>query len=362
VDKTKRVKYLLLFGLALCVVLCAQLPSVRAELMQLSNDSGTVEYYSGAWEAGDAIGAVLTPSPDWSYPIQVDSVEFLLHQFPEAASQARVRVRVYSTVNGKPDELLGVSASTDITTFWPAWASISLDSASIILSSPDPFMVAVEYVAGETGTIPSTLTDSQDGIAEDRNFYSPDGGATWVEHYDWHSGGDGPAYVGYNMIRATVDVPTESRIYLASVARNWSPPTPTSTPTLPPPPDASDLPCLYAVNWWRRDSFPYDIIHSTYTPTCLAATEVDRDDTYDGTGRWTRYQATVQRQGRPDFDMVATYVFNYAGGVEGANVVKTYGGGYQYEMKITRFCPKVGQLTGYRVRINGQETTVGICP
>jgi hypothetical protein len=357
--ETKCINYVLLLGLVLFIIFCTQLTSVSAESMQLSNDNGEAEYYH-TWEAGDVIGAVLTPSPDWSYPIQVDSVEFLLFQFSGAASHARVRVRVYSTVNGKPGELLGDSEPTDVTTFWPTWASISLDSANITLSSPDPFMVAVEYVAGETGSIPSMLTDSQNNIAADRNFYSPDGGTTWIEHYDWHSDGVVPEDIGYNMVRATVDIP--AKIYLGAVMKNWSPPPPTPSPTPPSPPDPSDLPCLYAVNWWRRDSFPYDIIFSTYRPLCLAATEVVREDTFDGTGRWIRYQATVKRQDKPDFDMDATYVFNDAGGVEGANVVKTYVGGYEYQMEITRFCPKVGELTGYRVQINGQETTVGICP
>jgi hypothetical protein len=92
--KTKRTNYVLLLSLTLFILFCAQLASVSAESMQLSNDNGEVEYYH-AWKAGDVIGAVLTPSPDWSYPIQVDSVEFLLHQFSGAASYARVRVRVF---------------------------------------------------------------------------------------------------------------------------------------------------------------------------------------------------------------------------------------------------------------------------
>lgn len=65
--------------------------------------------------------------------------------------------------------------------------------------------------------------------------------------------------------------------------------------------------------------------------------------------------------------MEATYIFNSGGGVEGADVTKTCVGGDQYELEITRFCPQVGQLVGYKVKVyappyNGQEVTVGRCP
>jgi hypothetical protein len=361
--ETRHIKHLLAAILICLIVLCTQFASVNAdELMQLSNDNGTAEYYH-TWQAGDMVGAVLTPNPDWSYPIQVDSVEVLLYQFPGAASSATVRAHVYSTINGEPGVLLGSSAPTIITTFWSTWASISLASAKVTLSSPDPFMVAIEYTAGASGSIPSMLTDSQNDIASGRNFYSRDSGATWYEHYDfWVE----PEDVGYNMIRVTVDVmpdTAEWKIYLPGIAKNWSPPTPTPTPTPPPPPD---LPCLYALNWWRNDSWPYDIIRSSYSPPCLMAT-VDVEHIYDGTGRQLGYRAAVERQDKLDFDMDATYVFNSSNGVEGANVIKTYVGGYQYQMEITQFCPRVGQLTGYKVKVyappyNGQEVTVGICP
>jgi hypothetical protein len=359
--ETKHIKYLLVSILICLIVFCTQFASATAELMQLGNDNGTAESYYGSWQAGSIIGAVLTPNPDWSYPIRVNSVQFLLYQFPGAASSATVRVHVYSTINGEPGTLLGSSPPTIITTFWPTWASISLASANITLSFPDPFMVAIEYTAGTSGSTPSTLMDSQDDIATGKNFYSLDGGATWHEHYDFWAE---PEDVGYNMIRVTVDYrpdTAEWKIYLPGIAKNWSPPTP------PPPPDPSDLPCLYALNWWRNDSWPYNIIRSPYSPPCLMETVIDVEHIYDGTGRQTGYRATVERQDNLDFDMDATYVFNSGGGVEGANVIKTYVGGYQYQMEITQFCPRIGQLTGYKVKVysppyNGQEVTVGICP
>jgi hypothetical protein len=131
--------------------------------------------------------------------------------------------------------------------------------------------------------------------------------------------------------------------------------------------DPSDLPCLYALNWWRDYVPPYNIIRSSYIPPCLQAIRVDVVHIYDNVGRQTGYQATVERQGGVDFYLFATYLFNSGGGVEGAEVVKTYDGGHRYELEITRFCPQVGQLTGYKVKVyappyNGQEVTVGRCP
>lgn len=65
--------------------------------------------------------------------------------------------------------------------------------------------------------------------------------------------------------------------------------------------------------------------------------------------------------------MDVNYIFNSFGGVIGANVIKTYEGGQQYQMTITKFCPTIGQLMGYKVKINappynGQVVTVGNFP
>ena len=91
------------------------------------------------------------------------------------------------------------------------------------------------------------------------------------------------------------------------------------------------------------------------------ATRITVEHLYDGVGRQTGYRATVERDGKPDFDMDASYIFNTSGGVIGANVTKTYQDD-EYQMVITKFCPSVGQLTGYRVAYNGQEEVYGICP
>ncbi|MDY7075792.1 MAG: hypothetical protein SXV54_02600 [Chloroflexota bacterium] len=129
-----------------------------------------------------------------------------------------------------------------------------------------------------------------------------------------------------------------------------------------PAPPTSEVTCLYAINWWRNDSPPYNIIRSTYSPPCLAATHIEVKYTYNSVGRLTSYWARVERQDKQDFEMEAAYNFNSYGGVTGADVVKTYVGGDEYQMDITKFCPTIGQLAGYRVRYNDQVTTVGSCP
>jgi hypothetical protein len=92
------------------------------------------------------------------------------------------------------------------------------------------------------------------------------------------------------------------------------------------------------------------------------ATQIDVTHVIDSIGRQTAYLASVTRQGEPSFDMEAIYNFNTGGGVIGANVTKTYWGGYEVQMQITQFCPSVGPLVGYRVLYEGQVLTFGTCP
>ena len=169
-----------------------------------------------------------------------------------------------------------------------------------------------------------------------------------------------PAGVGYQLQVSIEDHSTGWQIYLPGVMRNWSP---SSPPPPPPPPtfDSVEITCLYALNWWRRDSPPYDIIRSSYPPPCLMATKVDVKHIINSIGRQTGYEAIVERPGKPNFEMDVTYLFNSGGGVTGANVAKTYESGEQYQMIITKFCPTIGQLVGYKMDYEGQEISVGNC-
>lgn len=352
--QVKHIKYVSAFSLILLILASAP-ASLYADSMQLSNDNGTAEYqHPQLAGSGSTFGTVVTPIPDWSScPVQVESVELMLLKLDGGASSATVRAHIYSITDGQPDKLLGSSASTIITTFWPNWASISLGLANITLPPTEPFMVAFEYVNATPNSSPALLTDTQDSIPVAKNFYSFDAGASWTEHYDFWTV---PEAIGYNMVRVTVNDTPDCDAYLPSVLRNWAP-----LPT-PPPPDSSELSCLYALNWWRNPSPPYNIIRSDYIPPCLKATDIHVEHIIDNIGRQTAYIANVKRLGEPDFDMRADYIFNNQGGVEGADVTKTYVGGNKYQMRITQFCPKVGQLVGYKVRVNSQEIIVGNCP
>lgn len=169
-----------------------------------------------------------------------------------------------------------------------------------------------------------------------------------------------PPGVGYQLQVSISGRSTGWQIYLPGVALNWLPLSPTPAPP-PPTVDTTEITCLYALNWWRRDSPPYDIIRSSYTPPCLMATKVTTTHDINNIGRQTGYHATIERQSQPDFEMDVTYLFNTGGGVTGANVTKTYQSGEQYQMIITKFCPTVGQLVGYKVNYEGQEKSVGSC-
>ncbi len=425
--KKKYIECLVALSLIGMIVFCTQLASVNAALMQLSNDNGTAEFYH-PWmsSSGNIIGAVLTPNPDWSYPIQVDSVQFMLHRLPEETDHARVRVRVYSISNGEPGTLLGSSAPTTITTFWPNWASVSLASANITLSSPDPFMAAFEFIDATPDLTPTMLTDTQNDIPTGKNFYSLDGGATWTEHYDFFT--EGPQNLGYNMIRATVDVPpapatatstgtptptstststptptdvpppepTEWEIYLPGTMKSWFPPIPTATPTptstptsTPIPPQEPNIPCLVVVGKdlppeqplpsviagcvtgtptikWRYDSrgafIGFDL---TIKDSGVIIYEASIDIQRATNGRIMSYGGTVSGDGFPDFTENIVNKYNTQGGLVGADVNKVYtASGDAYTMEITQFCPMAtaNMLTGYKVRVNGQEITIGICP
>lgn len=165
---------------------------------------------------------------------------------------------------------------------------------------------------------------------------------------------------GYAIDEVRVNCTGSYIIYLPGIVQKWSPPPPTPSPT-PPTYDWTEITCLYALNWWRNDSPPYNIIRSSYTPPCLMATKITTKHIIDGVGRQTGYQSTVERQGKPNFEMDVTYLFNGSGGVTGANVTKTYTSGEQYQMTITKFCPTVGSLVGYKVNYKGQTGSVGNC-
>ncbi|PKO22778.1 MAG: hypothetical protein CVU38_07645 [Chloroflexi bacterium HGW-Chloroflexi-1] len=73
------------------------------------------------------------------------------------------------------------------------------------------------------------MLDDNYTIAAHKNYYSSDGGATWIEHYTfWRQ----PETVGYNMVRARV----EARIAPPTPGTPTATRTPSATPTITPTP------------------------------------------------------------------------------------------------------------------------------
>lgn len=397
--------------LALCliliVVLSAHRVGILAQSTELSNDNGVAEW-SHPWLARSnrIIGAVLTPRPDLTYPIQVSAVKVILHRYDGANDSVTLRAHVYAISGGMPGRRLGSSVPTTITTFWPDWVSIHVDSSNVILDSPTPFMVAIEFIDAPADSTPATLTDTVDGIDVGKNFFSLDGGATWTEHYDLYTD---PELIGHNMIRALVRDNARHTIYLPGIARNWSPSTPTrtptptatSTPTLTPTPTSTStptatptatstpvpsLPCLFVLGHGLGSALPPRyagcgpttgsisivpefsgsgaVIGIEYTIrendqiTYRASIDIQRESN----GRIRSYNGTVLKPGAFAFTQTITNRYNVYGGLEGADVIKVADGGGQYDMEIIKYCPlPTENLVGYKVRYNGQTTSVGIC-
>lgn len=136
-------------------------------------------------------------------------------------------------------------------------------------------------------------------------------------------------------------------------------PTPTISPTPVITPD--EVACIYGLNWWRNPNPPFDIIRSSYTPSCLNATNIVVTNIFDSVGRQIAYEAQVSRATGEDFQMLATYTFNSGGGVTGASVTKTYDSGAEFQLVINQFCPVVGPMTGFEVQFASMIFTHGIC-
>ena len=198
--------------------------------VQLHNDDGAATSYTAGLFQANIVGAVLR-AEDANYPLAVQAVQSWLYLFDGAIASVRVRAVIYSVgANGRPATLLGASQPVTLTTFYPQEINIPL-STPVTLNSPQAFLAGIEYLSGDKGTTPSALFDDNTNIPTGKNYFSEDGGATWIEHYGfWRD----PASVGYAMVRATVS------IHVAPVT--GTPATATPTPTLTPSPTLSVTP------------------------------------------------------------------------------------------------------------------------
>lgn len=220
-----------------------------AGLVQLKNDNG--EFYQGSLVgriAGDIDGAVFTPSPQM-FPITIQSVEFGFHRPRNAsgiADSARVRVRIYAMEDGTPDTILAESEAQEFSGF-DEWFSIALDSP-VTLEEPASFMAAVEWLSGsDDEPAPSLATDSNldapQTVKDEANLFhdanvvlgQPECVSGFCTHSEFWAV---PEFVGFNMIRVTIDTPSvptdtpgEPTATSTPTATATTTPTVTETPT-----------------------------------------------------------------------------------------------------------------------------------
>ncbi len=240
----KRLAFTLL-GVLFAGILFSALTS--AGIIQLKNDNG--DFYQGSFAgriAGDIDGAVLTPAPDF-FPLTIRSVEFAFHRPRSAdhiADSAQVRVQIYAMVDGVPGDILAESEPQTLAGF-DVWHSIALDPP-LVLDEPASFLAAVKWESGtDEDPAPSVATDSnlsapqaakdQANLFHDADliFGSPPCQTGFCTHSEFW--GD-PAFVGFNMIRVTVDAPEAPTETPQAPTETPDKPVPTATVVITPPP------------------------------------------------------------------------------------------------------------------------------
>lgn len=184
-----------------------------------------------SWEAGDRIGVVLEGS-SLQYPLAVNEAEVYLVTLDGWPANVDVRFHVYAMEGSTPGALLGSSAIATLTLPEPrpgstsaAWFTVAFDTP-IELATPQPFLLAIEYMTGAVGGTPSVLIDLSNEIPRDLCFYAD--GAAWDEHYErvWQKADGSPlaaGEVGYPMMRAGLETsggPSDSTVTMAE-ADTW---------------------------------------------------------------------------------------------------------------------------------------------
>jgi hypothetical protein len=172
-----------------------------ATLQLLQADSSIAYGFTNDWHAGDQLGVALQAS-SLQHPLTIQSIDCYLTRFISSTEMVQLRGHVYALSDGRPGALLGSSAPYTVTL--PAnhaqWVNLPLASV-IRLDSPQPFLVAVEYVGGTQGETPSVINDISTDIPHGSCYYQADPGV-WTEHYAlWAR----PSEVGYSIIRAWVN-------------------------------------------------------------------------------------------------------------------------------------------------------------
>jgi len=199
-------------------LLAADLSS--SELLQLDTN---IQYRAiASWQAGDQLGVVLEGS-SLQYPLSVQSVVVRIVTLPGFLSEVDLRVNIYAMEGTVPGALLGSSAIETISppqSNSPQWVTLDL-ATPVELATPQPFLVAVEYLSGTSGQTPPVLHDISNDVPQNLCYYYEAG--VWAEHYArvWQRS-DGSTLdageVGYPMIRAIVETsggPSDTTVTMA---------------------------------------------------------------------------------------------------------------------------------------------------
>ncbi len=201
--------------------------------VELKVDNGIHWSYFEGWEDSTQ-AAVRLEADSLDYPLRLLEARFFLYRDREEIPPAAdLCIHLYLvSPGGEPGQELGV---TDIDTYEIISSPgidefhVNLRDLDVVIESPAPFFVAVEWV-GQEAPLLSTVMDNAVSIPEGINyfFYRTDGEWSWWEHYDfWFY----PDSVGVDMIWAYVELNYEAGMdedpgCAPQNARTWLSPVP----------------------------------------------------------------------------------------------------------------------------------------
>jgi len=142
-------------------------------------------YYHGDWKVGDKVAIYFDPEDcgyPANYPFQLTDVEFLLYDFEVVGSvdvRFSVEVMCPDICDGPGIEIYK-SPIYPVTTFYPGPVTIYFPDTVCL---DKPFFFNLEYMSGDSGTIPSVLFDAQ--VVDTCYQWVWTGQPAWYEWYDF---------------------------------------------------------------------------------------------------------------------------------------------------------------------------------
>lgn len=165
----------------------AQLPrpsSFRSESKRFclfQHDNGLALTYFPNWNPGDKNAIYFKPQDcgvPYPFPFQITEVEFLLFNHAGVDS-TKIRFSIWtvgSALSNGPQTQIYSSPVYTLTTFYPDRALVGFQDNVCVY---DSFFFGIEYVSGDPGSIPSVVSDAQQGMVNTyyqwiwRSPYSP---------------------------------------------------------------------------------------------------------------------------------------------------------------------------------------------